>query len=108
MTHIVIHNHLSKRVADAIPAGNFEVWYTHKSTYGKALGMIEVRAANASEAQRIAKQRLSHLKNLDVHEVTRTGDTNDVPGSGPYTFERKSKQEGWGKSNHASQEVRDK
>jgi hypothetical protein len=32
-------------------------------------------------------------------------DTEDVPGSGPYTFESKTKQEGWGKSHHASQEV---
>jgi hypothetical protein len=31
------------------------------------------------------------------------GDTKDVPGSGPYTFEPKTKQEGWGKSAHASQ-----
>lgn len=79
MTHIIVHNYAPKRrrTRDMISVGTGPV------------------------------QDQPSLGRITPGLGPQTQKTKDVPGSGPYTFETKTKQEGWGKSNHASQGVGD-
>ena len=79
MTHIIVHNYAPKRrrTRDMISVGTGPV------------------------------QDQPSLGRITPGLGPQTQKTKDVPGSGPYTFETKTKQEGWGKSNHVSQPVGD-